>query len=107
MKIKDTSGGMLLYAIIVSMVISFTCAALTAVSLNQSIITEREIARKQAANLVRAGFEYAYDQLGRGIVNGPGTINLPGYNNVSITISNRQSGDPAGINYRIVVNTEY
>lgn len=107
MKIKDTSGGILLYAIIVSMVISFTCATLAALSLNQSVMTEREIQRKQAANLVRAGFEYAYDQLQSGNITGPYTATLPGHNNVNIIISNRQSTDPAGVNYRIEVSTSY
>lgn len=104
MKIRDNSGGMLLFAIITCMVISFTCVTLMAVGLNQARMTEMEIQRKQALNLVRAGYEYAYDSLGRGET--PAN-SLPGHPDVLITIETPGQGDPAGVNYRIEVSTVY
>lgn len=72
MKLTNNKAGALLLTIIASMLISFTCASLAVLSLNQSMLIENEIKRKTALNAIRAGYEYAYNRLGQG--DSPATI---------------------------------
>lgn len=105
MRFGDSSGGMLLYVIITAMVISFTCATIVMLALNQCKIAEMGKMRIEAYQLVRAGFEYAYSQLSNGaITTVPTTLYLPDNSNVEITIDNDASGIS---NYRIDVRMEY
>lgn len=105
MKFSDSSGGMLLYVIITAMITSFTCATIVMVALNHSKTAEMGKMRIEAYQLVRAGFEYAYDLLSSGsITTIPTTLYLPDNSNVEITIDNDTSGIS---NYRIDVSMEY
>lgn len=101
MKIADSSGGMLLYAIVVAVVISFTCSTLTLLVLNQYKSTDSECKRKESIQILRAGMEYAYDMLRNGSTVPP---SLPGHPDVMISVT----PDPDGISSRkIVVTTDY
>lgn len=120
MKVSNNKGGMLLYTIIMTTVISFVCATLVAIGLNQVITSEMGCKRIEAIQLSRAGLEYIYDMLfsatpdelvAGGTINddGDGTYStsLAGYSNVSIEINPIGTDDPMGVNYRIEVITEY
>jgi hypothetical protein len=100
MRIKDSSGGMLLFTIISTMVISLIAATLVIVSLNHYRIADNECKRQEAIQLAKAGFVYAYDLMASGTsaVDIPQT--LPGHPEVMITVSPDFTGVSA---YRIRV----
>lgn len=103
MKIKDIEGGMLLYTIITAMVISFTTATLTLLILNQTIMAENEIKRKEAYQLLRSGYDYVYDILDSGGTV-PSSVTIDGHV-VDIVVT---TPDPDGLSdYQIVITTEY
>ncbi len=61
MKFTDNKGGMLLFTVVATLVMSFTCATLATLMLNERLLIDQEIKRKEAMNIARAGMEYAYD----------------------------------------------
>jgi hypothetical protein len=116
--IGNNLGGLLLLTIITSMLMSFICVTLTAVCLNQSIITQKEIERKSAINLTRAGFEYISNLLyytpvdvlvqGTGWSNNAGVYSttLPGHNDVTISLM-PNANNQINVPWRIEVKKMY
>lgn len=100
---RDNLGGALLFTIVTSLVISLTSATIVAIMLNHSLQTEYENKRKEAFQLVRAGYEYVYSLLGNGDTV-PSSVTINGHE-LQITLTRLAPRDIS--DYSIEVSTEY
>jgi hypothetical protein len=99
MKTNNSSGGMLLYTIITTMVVSLIAVTFVLISLNRYRIADNECKRQEAIQLAKAGFVYVYEQLANGVPLAEVSMQLPGHPEVIVNIDNP---DPTGISaYRI------
>lgn len=112
MNLRSNSAGMLLFTIVACLVMSFTCATLATLILNQGVMIENEIKRKEARNIARAGYEYAYDLLCNDLTV-PGSLTIVGADGCSYIVNISQvapsiTDDDYGISdYRIEVTVDY
>jgi len=112
MNLKSNSAGMLLFTIVACLVMSFTCATLATLILNQGVMIENEIKRKEAMNIARAGYEYAYDLLCHDETV-PSSVTITSASgadytvNISRVVPSSGDDDYGVSDYRIEVDVEY
>jgi len=104
---KDNSGGALLFSIVPAFVISATAATMVSYMLNHCQLMNSEVYRREAAYMVRAGFEYTYDCLYSGTISLNTQVTFPYDESVQILVTSPNPDPDIPGDHMIEVWKEY